>query len=546
MAILDQPPIPGTSHGILEQIRTALLDLTPAERRVAERILVNPEQAIALSISEFATLCNVAQPTVSRFCRNVGISNYAALRVGLTNDFAVKLTVTKPGTDQTERPAFVITGVTELVTLLDTLRTSMHIPSVIHTLRSAPHVEIWPSVDLSQAGVLLADQLTGLSVPAACAPVPARWETRARGLPSGSIIILLTSNIDDTTIASLTAAHKSDMQILCCTTHLIKRVTKLVDWLIPLPTTQPIDIVGLALVEVLISALWEISMVTGPEGPASPWRPWPYTRSVFLPTSADPIPAILLTHEDPPGPRPLILYFHGMNSSKENALPGNPENTNTICPRIIAALLNAGYHVLVVDTHGHGARKRAWEDPSTLLYDSFSGKGSDILAAIRAEAHYLVDGALALGITGNLTDANGNSPVAVVGQSWGGLQALLTMTGDPRISCGVGAMPVIHIPHLAPFASLEHAPRILAGEPGAWVGTHLAPRPLLLLAGERDEITPLHYVQQLLKEIRPAYSASSASEYLEGRFFSDLGHHFDPRLVDAAIEWLDRYLPDFA
>jgi DNA-binding MurR/RpiR family transcriptional regulator len=88
MALLDKPPTPGTRTAALDRIRAALPDLAPAERRVADRILEDPSQAIALSIGEFAELVGVAQPTVSRFCRNVGFPGYAALRLGVANDFA--------------------------------------------------------------------------------------------------------------------------------------------------------------------------------------------------------------------------------------------------------------------------------------------------------------------------------------------------------------------------------------------------------------------------------------------------------------------------
>ena len=531
MAILEQPPTPGARSGILERLRAALPDLRPAERRVAEHILANPGQAIALSISEFAALCNVAQATVSRLCRSIGTSNYAALRLGLANDLAMQ----SPTDDQNTTPA--VSGVSGLPALLEGLNTSSHLPQVAYALRHASHVEIWPTPDFASTGGLLADRLTALAIPATCALAPSRWTARLAGLPAGVIVVLLASMKDSVITMGLAAAHAANVRVVCCTTRPAAEHLQAADWIVPLPAHSSIDLVGLALVETLVGEVAEQSKIAGPDGPASPWRPWPHTRSIFLPTPGDPLPAVLLTHEEPPRKRPLVIYFSGFGSSIENVLPGRRNNANTVCPRIVAPLLNAGYHVLVVETQAHGLRKRSWEESVTLLQESFRGKDRDLLAAIRAEASFLVDGILALDITEH------ENALAVVGQSWGGLHSLLTLAGDARITGGVAMMPLIHIPCLHPFAGLEGAPRIIAEEPGAWMGTYLAPRPLLMLAGAQDEVTPAHYTQEFVTAIRPAYMAAHANEHLEYKLLPDLGHQYDPRQVDAVVAWLDRYLP---
>jgi DNA-binding MurR/RpiR family transcriptional regulator/pimeloyl-ACP methyl ester carboxylesterase len=532
MAILEQPPVPGQHSGVLEQIRATLSELSPSERRIGERILADPSKVIVLSINEFAQLCEVAQSTVSKFCRSISVPSYAALRLGLSHDFAVRL---ESSSKETPAEAMMV-GIASSMSMFQSLA---DLPMITHALLVSTQVEIWSIPEFTPAGVQLADRLAAQGIAAANATVATRWVARCASLRPGSVVILLTSVLEDAQLDALARARQAGAQLLCCAIQVPRRFVQAIDWLIPLPDDSSPELVGFALGEVLVRAVQEATAVPGPPGPASPWQSWPHTRSLFLPTDGDPIPAILLTREDPPQPRPLILYFSGLSSTKEQALPGRGGTQNPICPRFIAALLNAGYHVLVVDAQAHGERKRPWQQTITLLRESFNGKGQDVLAAARADARFLVDGALALGLGGEQPAP----ALAVVGQSWGGLQTLYTLAGDTRIACGVTIMPVIHILHLPQFVDLEEGSRIVAGEPGAWMGAHLAPRPLLLISGGRDEIAPARNTQAFAEAIRPAYRSAGANQHLECIILPDVGHGYHERMVDEMLAWLARSLP---
>jgi DNA-binding MurR/RpiR family transcriptional regulator/dienelactone hydrolase len=531
MAILEQPPVPGQRSGVLERIQVALSTLPPAERRIGERILADPAQAIALSISEFAALCEVGQTTVSKFCRSIGISSYAALRLGLSHDFATQQALKKSNIPLADALVSAITAVSTL------FGSHADLPAITQALLMASHVEIWAGSDFSAAGAQLADRLMSLGIQTTIAPVSARWSQRCAGLRAGSLVVLLTTSSEEVLLAPLARAQRAGARLLVCSSQSSRRLGEVVDWLLPLPTAPSTELVGFALVEVLIASVQEAAGLPGPAGPASPWQPWPHSRSLFLPTETDPIPAVLLAHEDPPQARPLILYFTGMGISKEQALPGFGGTFNPICPRIIASLLNAGYHVLVIDALAHGARKRAWQDPYILIFESLSGKGEDVLAGARVDAPFLVDAVPGLGLS------NGTPPLGIVGQSWGGLQSLLTLASDSRIACGVGIMPIIHIAHLSNFAALEGAARVEAGQPGAWMGPTLAPRPLLLISGELDQVAPTRHAQAFVDSICPAYRAAGAGERLQCTVLPGVGHYYHPRMIEETLAWLGRYLP---
>ncbi len=55
---------------LLEQIQSRLDELNKAERKVAEVILQNPQQATRFSIAALAQAAAVSEPTVNRFCRS--------------------------------------------------------------------------------------------------------------------------------------------------------------------------------------------------------------------------------------------------------------------------------------------------------------------------------------------------------------------------------------------------------------------------------------------------------------------------------------------
>jgi DNA-binding MurR/RpiR family transcriptional regulator len=65
------------------RIRALLPSLAPAERRVGERVLADPVQVAASTISSLARDCATSETTVIRFCRAVGFTGYPALRLAL-------------------------------------------------------------------------------------------------------------------------------------------------------------------------------------------------------------------------------------------------------------------------------------------------------------------------------------------------------------------------------------------------------------------------------------------------------------------------------
>lgn len=74
-------PLPGT---ILVEVRGLLPSLRPAERRIGEALLTDPEGFATRSIAEIADLASTSTTTVVRFTRRVGYERFKDLRHDLT------------------------------------------------------------------------------------------------------------------------------------------------------------------------------------------------------------------------------------------------------------------------------------------------------------------------------------------------------------------------------------------------------------------------------------------------------------------------------
>ncbi|GAB3210393.1 MurR/RpiR family transcriptional regulator [Marinactinospora thermotolerans] len=78
----DDRPLPST----VLRIRSLLPSLAPAEQRVAQRIIDDPESVAASSITQLAKDCDTSEATVIRFCRTIDFTGYRELRLTLATE----------------------------------------------------------------------------------------------------------------------------------------------------------------------------------------------------------------------------------------------------------------------------------------------------------------------------------------------------------------------------------------------------------------------------------------------------------------------------
>lgn len=72
--------------GTLSEIKEKIGSLKPAEKRVADYILKDPQLVVRATITGLSEKAKVSEPTVIRFCRKIGLSGYTELRLNLARD----------------------------------------------------------------------------------------------------------------------------------------------------------------------------------------------------------------------------------------------------------------------------------------------------------------------------------------------------------------------------------------------------------------------------------------------------------------------------
>ncbi len=73
------------NEGVYERISNEYYALTASEKKVADYVLSNQQDTQFLSISELAGACEVAEATISRFCRRLGYKGYNLFKLAVAN-----------------------------------------------------------------------------------------------------------------------------------------------------------------------------------------------------------------------------------------------------------------------------------------------------------------------------------------------------------------------------------------------------------------------------------------------------------------------------
>jgi len=97
-------------RNVISAIAAKLPYLRPALRQVGELVLAEPERAKGMTISELAAAAGVADSTVTRFVKELGLGGYQSLRVGIAESL-----MTERGESEEERQGrYVYEGITQL------------------------------------------------------------------------------------------------------------------------------------------------------------------------------------------------------------------------------------------------------------------------------------------------------------------------------------------------------------------------------------------------------------------------------------------------
>ncbi|WP_053376487.1 MurR/RpiR family transcriptional regulator [Paenibacillus sp. FJAT-27812] len=74
---------------VFRLINKKIAYLNPALRRIAEYIIENPIQCKIITTKELAAACNVAESTITRFVKEIGLDSYRELKIGIAESLTM-------------------------------------------------------------------------------------------------------------------------------------------------------------------------------------------------------------------------------------------------------------------------------------------------------------------------------------------------------------------------------------------------------------------------------------------------------------------------
>ncbi|GAA5005215.1 alpha/beta hydrolase family protein [Actinopolymorpha pittospori] len=251
------------------------------------------------------------------------------------------------------------------------------------------------------------------------------------------------------------------------------------------------------------------------------------------------IPLLVYERQDLPGPKPVVIYYHGVSQEKETYVDTHP---------VARRLADAGCLVVLPDAPGHGQRPTG-----RMLRERLR---QSLAREFCADIEQAADEAPALlswlaGHPG--VDA---SRVAVAGLSMGGYTAAVVASrlGNQlrAAGCVAGCADLAHC--MAATDSIgpgKYGPLDRALDPETTkridridplgCPEHFAPLPLLLVHGDRDTCNPCVTTQRFAAALRPTYA--SEPDALRGRLIAG-APHWPPTaaVIDELLGWLRTHL----
>lgn len=114
---------PASPGAFLSGLRAHRTELTRSEQKIAEFLLAETDEAIRLSITEFAERVGVGEATITRFCQRLGLRGFQGLKLIAAQEIVPGAlnSVELPGEDQLSSLASTITQ-RSMVLIADTAR----------------------------------------------------------------------------------------------------------------------------------------------------------------------------------------------------------------------------------------------------------------------------------------------------------------------------------------------------------------------------------------------------------------------------------------
>jgi RpiR family carbohydrate utilization transcriptional regulator len=144
--------------GLIELIARQRDDLRPSHAKVAEVVLDNPLEVVGLSIAGLAKAAGVSEPTVVRFCADVGFDGYRSFKIALAQAVALGLPVENAIVRRTDTTAQLVEKVFgRTISSLDRARRSIDTEAVERAVGLILEAREVLFLGLGASGIVAAD-----------------------------------------------------------------------------------------------------------------------------------------------------------------------------------------------------------------------------------------------------------------------------------------------------------------------------------------------------------------------------------------------------
>jgi len=229
-------------------------------------------------------------------------------------------------------------------------------------------------------------------------------------------------------------------------------------------------------------------------------------RLRFKDADGDIVTALLCTPKGKPGPFPLAIAVHGLNSNKAQ-----------VCGQVAPALAKKGFAVLAPDMPIHGERPGSpWEVQ----------QNKDWLRAIQLHRRAIIDIRQCIDLAEKRPELDVSKGVILAGYSMGSWLDSIAGPIDDRVRAMVLMVGGAHdLARAAPL--LRTLPQIAAANPLVAL-PQFAGRPLLMLNARQDPIVTPDMAERLFK---------AAAEPKSQKWY-DSGHLLPERAYQDAADWI--------
>lgn len=247
------------------------------------------------------------------------------------------------------------------------------------------------------------------------------------------------------------------------------------------------------------------------------------------------VPAILIRPKNMTEPKPAIICVHGHNKGKINTVGMEISASNSYYG---IELAKRGYVTLSLDQWGWGERRGKYKsdvDNFESIYSLSALLLGKTAIGIRCwEVSRAIDYLQTLDYV--------KPKFAIIGQSGGGTTSAFSSVIDGRISAAVvsgyfctWSYSIFSLHH----CTCNFVPGIMQYMDFPDMMAARAPKPLFVVAGEKDGIFPIEGVKDAYDKVKKAYQVFNASDMLDIDIIPETGHVFRG---DYAYPWLDKIL----